>query len=182
MVDPVVGVAQTLDVAGIDRAKAVICVTGDDLKNLEFVLLARQRRPDVRVVTQLGNMAIGRAMRRRRRPRSGTGRRGVAAPAIVEACLSREMHEVTIETRQFQIAIVPVDSDSTLRHGFGDLAPVAVVRERPSGAPWSGNGPTGAAEVVACPGRDFAVMAGDRAAMLGHRRRLQRSGHRPGAD
>lgn len=41
MVDPVVGVAQTLDVAGIDRAKAVICVTGDDLKNLEFVLLAR---------------------------------------------------------------------------------------------------------------------------------------------
>ena len=33
--------------------------------------------------------------------------------------------------------------------------------------PWSGNGPTGAAEVVACPGRDFAVEAGDRAAMLG---------------
>ena len=28
---------------------------------------------------------------------------------------------------QFQVAIVPVDSDSTLRHGFGDLAPVAVV-------------------------------------------------------
>ena len=157
VVDPVGGVAENLAAAGIDHAKAVICVTGDDLKNLEFALLARQLRPDVRVVTQLSNVAIGRAMRDGGGPGAVLDVAALAAPAIVEACLRREIHEVAVEGEQFQVAIVPVDGDSTLRHVFGDLAPVAVVRERPGSA----------AEVVACPGRDFAVEAGDRAAMLG---------------
>ncbi len=157
VVAPAGSVASTLTAAGIDRAKAVVCVTGDDLRNLELALLARQERPDVRVVTQLGNRAIGRAMRDGGGPGAVLDVAALAAPAIVEACLRREVHEVTIEREEFQIAIVPVEIDSTLRHVFGDLAPVAVVRDRADGA----------AEVFACPGRDFGVMAGDSAAMLG---------------
>ena len=113
VVDPVGGVAENLAAAGIDHAKALICVTGDDLKNLEFALLARQLRPDVRVVTQLSNVAIGRAMRDGGGPGAVLDVAALAAPAIVEACLRREIHEVAVEGEQFQVAIVPVDSDST---------------------------------------------------------------------
>ena len=150
--------AATLTVAGIQRARAVVCVVEQELANLEIALVARELRSDVRVVAQLGNQAIGRAVA------DGNGPGGVldvaelATPGIVEACLSRRVHEVQIDAETFLIARVPIDRPSTLRAVFGDLAPVAVQRPAPGDA---------GATVIDCPGRDFQVQPGDVAVMLG---------------
>src|SRR6478752_8936517 len=61
-VPPGGSIADTLAAAGIDRAKAIVCVTGDDLTNLQIALLARQDHPNLRVVAQLGNTAIREAL------------------------------------------------------------------------------------------------------------------------
>ena len=151
--------AQTLTVAGIFEARAVLCVVDDDLANLEIALVARELRPDVRVVTQLGNQAIGRAMADGNGPGAVLDVAGLAAPAIVEACLSRRIHEVAIGAETFLVATLPVESSSTLRGLYGDLVPIAVVRP----AATDGGNPL----VVDCPGRDFHAEPGDVAAMLG---------------
>ena len=115
--------------------------------------------PDVRVVTQLGNQAIGRAMADGNGPGAVLDVAALAAPAIVEACLSRRVHEIEIGAETFVVATLPVDRASTLRGLYGDLAPIAVVRP----AARDGEPPV----VVDCPGRDFEVAPGDIAAMLG---------------
>lgn len=155
--------AQTLTAAGISTARAVVCVVDSELANLEIALVAREMRPDVRVVTQLGNQAIGRAMSAGNGPGAVLDVASLAAPAIVEACLSRRIHQIPIADQTFLVATLPVEQESTLRGLFGDLAPIAVVR--PAGR--DGDAPT----VVDCPGRDFHVRPGDVAAMLGTRRR-----------
>jgi Trk K+ transport system NAD-binding subunit len=151
--------AQTLTVAGIFEARAVLCVVDSELTNLEIALVAREMRPDVRVVSQLGNQAIGRAMTDGNGPGAILDVANLAAPAIVEACLSRRIHEVPIGAETFLVATLPVEKAATLRGIYGDLAPIAVVRA----APDARSTPL----VVDCPGRDFGVQAGDFAAMLG---------------
>ena len=150
---------QTLTVAGIFEARAVVCVVDDELTNLEISLVARELRPDVRVVTQLGNQAIGRAMADGNGPGAVLDVAALAAPAIVEACLSRRVHEIPIGAETFVVATLPVERAATLRLLYGDLAPIAVVRPPEK----AGESPV----VVDCPGRDFPVVPGDSAAMLG---------------
>ena len=140
--------AQTLTVAGLFEARAVVCVVDDELANLEISLVAREMHPDVRVVTQLGNQGIGRAMA------DGDGGTvldvaDLAAPAIVEACLGRHIHEIPIGEETFLVATLPVEQSSTLRGLYGDLAPVAVVRQPPRRRR--------APVIIECPGRDFEV-------------------------
>jgi len=148
----------TLTAAGVQRARAVVCVLDDELKNLEIALVTREMRPDVRVVTQLGNQAIGRAMARGNGPGAVLDVASLAAPATVEACLSRRIHEVLIGDETFLVATLPVDRPSTLRGLYGDLAPIAVV----SRAAQEDDDP-----LLICPDRDFEVGQGDVAAMLG---------------
>src|SRR5215831_6261488 len=54
--------AETLKAAGLAGAAAVICAEEQDLDTLGAALLARELRPDVRVVVQLTNPAVGRAL------------------------------------------------------------------------------------------------------------------------
>jgi Trk K+ transport system NAD-binding subunit len=143
--------AQTLHAAGIATASAIVCVVAQDLQNVQLALQARHMNPLVRVVSQLGNNAVRRAMAGSNGPGAVIDGASLAAPAIVEACLGRRLHEMQFGTTAFVAATVPVDG-GTLRSLFGDLAPVAVTR----------NG-----LVFACPGRDFATEAGDYATMLG---------------
>ena len=150
--------AATLTAAGIRTARAVVCVVESEIANLEISLVARELRHDVRVVAQLGNQAIGRAVAGGNGPGGVLDVADLAVPGIVEACLDRRIHEMVIGEETFLVARLPVDRTSTLRGLFGDLAPIAVVR--PAG------GSLGAT-VVNCPGRDFQVQAGDVAAMLG---------------
>ncbi len=150
--------AATLTAAGIQTARAVVCVVQNEIANLEIALVARELRADVRVVSQLGNQAIGRAVAGGNGPGAVLDVAELAAPGIVEACLGRRVHEISIGDETFLVARLPIERPSSLRRLYGDLVPIAVLQSGAAGA-----GPT----VVDCPGRDFVVAPGDTAAMLG---------------
>ena len=157
LVAPRGSLEQTLAAAGIATASAIVCVVAKDLRNVQIALQARHMNPAIRVVSQLGNTAVRRAMAVDNGPGAVIDGATLAAPAIVEACLGRHMHEMTVQSQTFVAATVPVQH-GTLRSFFGDLAPVAVTRptldpSRP--------------EVFACPGRDFVTEPGDFATVLG---------------
>jgi len=149
--------ATTLEAAGITSASAIVCVVSQDLQNVQIALQARHMSAQIRVVSQLGNNAVRRAMAVDNGPGAVIDGASLAAPAIVEACLGRRLHEMQFGATTFVAATVSV-AGGTLRSAFGDLAPVAVTRHGPGGAQ-----PT----VFACPGRDFMTLPGDDATMLG---------------
>jgi Trk K+ transport system NAD-binding subunit len=144
--------------AGLDRALAVICVEASEVATLEIALRVREARPDVRLVVQLANPAVGRALERATGAGSVLDVAALAAPSFVEACLGSPSHEMLIAGERFAVVEVTVDDtpgyNPTFRSHFGHLAPVAVV-------------PADDAEIVCCPGRDHPVRPGDRVAVIG---------------
>jgi Trk K+ transport system NAD-binding subunit len=54
--------ASVLRDAGIARAAAVMCLTGDDTTNLEAALLARDLNPNVRVVMRMSNKRVSQRL------------------------------------------------------------------------------------------------------------------------
>ena len=146
--------ADDLAEAGIAHATALVCVAHDDATNLEIALLARQANPNVRVVARLVNTVLRDEVAAGNGPGAILDVADLSASSVVEACLSRTTHAITIAGVEFVVSGTEAPQDATLRELFGDLAPVAVIR-----------GLVG--EVVACPGRDLTVQAGDWTAMLG---------------
>ena len=142
--------AASLQSASIESAAALICVDGTDLENLEIALLARRLRPDLRVVSQLGNEAVGRAVGKLTGPGSVLDVASLAAPTLAEACLDLHTRPLTIADQAFVLREVAAPAAGTLRSHFGDLAPIAVV-------PIDASRP-----MHVCPGRDLPVSAGDR--------------------
>jgi Trk K+ transport system NAD-binding subunit len=148
--------------AGIAGASAVVCAESTDLRTLETVLQIRDLRPDVRVVADLDNPSVAHALEG---VLSSVGVLDVAAlfaPAVVETCLGRRAREIELGETSFVAAEVIAPRDATLRELYGSLAPIGVVTE--------------AEEVIACPGRDQAVSAGDRVTLLGTRAELDAAG------
>jgi Trk K+ transport system NAD-binding subunit len=143
--------AETLTKAGIGGALAVICVLADDLQTLEAALLARSLRPDARVVVQIRNPAVGRALEAASVAVLDVA--GLSAPSVVEACLRTGAHPVELDGERFVVARVEPDRAGSLRLLYGDLAPIAVT-------PASG-------DVVVCPGRDHVVRPGDQVSLFG---------------
>ena len=142
----------TLESVGLAGAASIVCVQEDDLRTLDTALLARELRPDIRVVVLLRNPAVGRAM-------ADLGIAvldvaGLSAPSVVEACLRSRTHEVELAGEQFVAVTVTAPRKATLRSLYGDLAPVAVI-------------PDGGTDVVVCPGRDHVVSQGDEVTLLG---------------
>ncbi|MGB8501796.1 NAD-binding protein [Mycobacterium sp.] len=150
--------AAELAEAGIAHATAVVCVAHDDATNLEIALLARQANPNVRVVARLVNTVLRDEVAVGNGPGAILDVADLAASSVVEACLSRTTHAITIAGVEVVVSGTEAPRDATLRELFGDLAPVAVIRGESSPSP---------GEVVACPGRDLTVQAGDWTAMLG---------------
>jgi Trk K+ transport system NAD-binding subunit/multidrug transporter EmrE-like cation transporter len=153
--------------AGIADAAALICADDDDALNLEIALLARQLNPDVRVVARVGNSVLREAVAIGNGPGAILDVADLAAPSVVEACLSRTTHSITVAGVEFVISGTDAPCDATLRELYGDLAPVAVVHGEHSGT---------AGEVIACPGRDLQVSAGDWTAMIGTAEELAAQG------
>src|ERR1700728_1756016 len=142
---------ETLMSAGLPGAIAVICAQDDDLSALETALLTRRLRAGVRVVVQLANPAVGRAVRE-----AGAGVldvAGLSAPSVVEVCLGEGVQEMTLSGMRFLAARTTAPAAATLRELYGALAPVAVV---PPGG-----------HVLVCPGRDTRVAAGDEVTLIG---------------
>src|SRR5262245_38273645 len=91
---------------------------------LETALLTRKLRADVRVVVQLTNPAVGRALSQIEISVLDTA--GLAAPSIVEACV-RTGQDVWLSGEQFTAVRTTAPRAASLRELYGDLAPVAVV-------------------------------------------------------
>ncbi|MGL4305177.1 MAG: NAD-binding protein [Mycobacteriaceae bacterium] len=157
------GISATLVLAGVHDAIAVICADDSDVNNIETALIARELNSTVRVVTQLGNTVVGRAMAQDNGPGAVLDIADLAAPSVVEACLGVLEHRIVIDSVEFVVAELPVPQQGSLRQLFADLAPVAVVR----GEHWSDAG-----QALASPGRDQFVAVGDRAIMVGTREEL----------
>jgi Trk K+ transport system NAD-binding subunit len=142
---------ETLTAAGLSGAVAVICAQDGDLAALETALLARRLRAEVRVIAQLTNPAVGRAVRE-------AGVRvldvaGLSAPSVVEVCLDEGVQEMSLSGMRFLAARTTAPYPATLRTLYGALAPVAVV-------PRDG-------DVLIAPGRDTPVHAGDEVTLIG---------------
>jgi Trk K+ transport system NAD-binding subunit len=140
--------------AGIEAATALICVADSDLENLEVALLARERFPALRVVLQLSNASVGRAVSRLTGPGTVLDAAALAAPSFVEASLRRTEHQLILGGESFVVTERLVEHAADLRSAFGDLAPIAV-------------SPADGSELIACPGRDLLVQPGDRVTLVG---------------
>ncbi len=150
--------AAELAEAGIASANAIICVGDDDAINLEIALLARKANPHVRVVARLANSVLREAVAEGNGPGAILDVADLAASSVVEACLARTTHAFDAAGIRFVVSGADAPRDATLREIYGDLAPVAVIH---------GENSASSGEVVACPGRDLRVYAGDWTAMIG---------------
>jgi Trk K+ transport system NAD-binding subunit len=153
--------AESLTGAGLAGAAAVVCVQHDDLYTLETALLIRQLRPEVRIVVQFGNPAVGRAL-----AQAGVIVLDVAAlsaPSMVAACLRSDSQDFTLSGEHFAAVRAVAPRAASLRELYGALAPVAVVRAE-------------GAEVAVCPGRDFEVTPGDEVTLFGTPQELRAAG------
>jgi Trk K+ transport system NAD-binding subunit len=153
-----IGVARELDRAEVARAIAVVCAGDDDATNLEIALLARRANPDVRVVARVANDVLREALAHDNGPGAIFNVAELAAPSVVEACLSHATHPFEAAGIQFVAYGTEAPRDATLWEIYGDLAPVAVIRGENSPTP---------GEVVACPSRDQRVHAGDWTMIIG---------------
>lgn len=144
-------VLQAADVAG---AMAVICATGDDLRNIEIALLVRELSPNVRVVVQMANGNVGRALERVTQPSTVLEVAELASMSFIEAAVDRPSHPLMFGRRRFFVVTTTQRSTGTLRSNWGDIAPIAV---------WV----DGAESVQTCPSRDLVVEAGARVTLLG---------------
>lgn len=138
--------------AGLAGAAALLCVEDDDLATLATALHARAERADLRVVAQLRNAAVGRAL-------AGTGAAvldvaALSAPAVVQACLATPVRSLLVEGREMRVVEVEASRSGPLRELYGDLAPLAVVD--------AGDGAT-----QLSPGRDRVVAPGDLVVLVG---------------
>ncbi|OBA83044.1 potassium transporter TrkA [Mycobacterium sp. 1164966.3] len=159
--------------AGVATACAVVCAGSDDAKNLEIALLARKANPEVRVVARLANDVLRTAMAADNGPGAILDVADLSAPSVVEACLASTTHPFEAAGIKFVVWGTEAPRDATLRDLYGDLAPAAVIRGENSSAP---------GDVVACPGRDLRVHAGDWTAMIGTADQLAACGVKvPGA-
>jgi Trk K+ transport system NAD-binding subunit len=139
--------------ARLSDAVAVVCLAADDLAALEAALLVRRLRPDVRLVVRMANPQVGHALAEVVGEGCVLDVAALAAPAVVEICLGRRTHELTLAGRAFLVADIVSDAAATLRERYGELAPLAIVSDT--------------APPVVCPGRDVAVRPGDRVTAVG---------------
>jgi Trk K+ transport system NAD-binding subunit len=148
----------TLAGAGLAGAAAVICALEEDLETLETAMLTRELRAGVRVIVQLSNPAVGRALKAI--DISVLDVAGLSAPSIAQACL-RAPQDFTLAGQRFRAAAARPPRAGTLRELYGALTPVAVL------PPAAGPEMSGSGGVVICPGRDHRVAPGDEVTLLG---------------
>ncbi len=154
---------ESLMEAGIGGATAVICIESTDLRTLETVLLARGLREDVKLIAQLDNPALARAVQEKTGAATVIDVAAVFAPPVIEACVKRRAHDIKVGSADFVTIEVTAPHESTLRELYGSLVPLGVTSSSDS-------------EPVVCPGRDHTVNEGDRVTLLGTREEVHERG------
>ncbi|MGK2877951.1 MAG: NAD-binding protein [Solirubrobacterales bacterium] len=145
---------EELELAGLAGAHAVICAESSDLLTLQTALLVRDTREDVKVIVDIDNPAVGRAVEDVTGKGSVLDVAGLFAPSVISTCMGHDADTIDIGGKQFVAATVRVEAPGTLRDKFGDLAPIGVAREEGD-------------ELVIGPSRDLHVSSGDRACVIG---------------
>ncbi|MGD1056078.1 MAG: NAD-binding protein [Solirubrobacteraceae bacterium] len=149
--------------AGIVGAAAVVCAERTDLRTLETVLLIRDLRPEVRIVADLDNPAVARAVEQVLGSVGVLDVGALFAPSVVEVCVGQRARDILLGDTLFVAAEVVAPREGTLRELYGSLAPIGVVTDADD-------------TLIACPGRDQAVAAGDRVTLLGTHEQLDEAG------
>ena len=144
---------EALAEARLPEAAAVVCLAADDLAALEAALLVRRLRPEVRLVVRMANPQVGHALAEVVGEGCVLDVAALAAPSVVEICLGRRVHELTLAGREFLVADLVVDAAATVRELYGELAPLVIA--------------AGEAPPVVCPSRDVPVRPGDRVTAVG---------------
>ncbi len=144
---------EALAEARLPEAAAVVCLAADDLAALEAALLVRRLRPEVRLVVRMANPQVGHALAEVVGEGCVLDVAALAAPSVVEICLGRRVHELTVAGREFLVADLVVDGAATVRELYGELAPLVIA--------------AGEAPPVVCPSRDVPVRPGDRVTAVG---------------
>ncbi|HVN12086.1 MAG TPA: NAD-binding protein, partial [Kineosporiaceae bacterium] len=86
------GSGQSVDIlraARVSKALAVVCATDKDVVNIEIALLVREMSSTVRVVVQMGNASVARALDPLTRPGGVFDVAELATTSFVEAVLGR---------------------------------------------------------------------------------------------
>ena len=96
------------DLADLDGAIAVVCSEVDEIRTLETALRVRELRPDVRLVVQLSNPSVARALQRVTPDGSVLDVAALAAPSFVEVCLRSTTHEIDLSDTRFVVTEVDV--------------------------------------------------------------------------
>ncbi len=156
-VEYLAGSGQSVDIlrdARVSKALAVVCATDKDVVNIEIALLVREMSSTVRVVVQMGNASVARAVEPLTRPGGVFDVAELATTSFVEAVLGRTTHLLTLAGQEFLVSSFTSTQSGTFRSIWGDMTPVAIT-------PADG-GPT-----VSCPSRDARVHVGDLVTLLG---------------
>ena len=141
---------KNLLLANLERARAIILATNDDLTNLDAALTARDIRPDIRVALRLFDETLASKVATQfNMPVISTSQ--VSAPAFVSAVTGRSVHQYiqldgqTIHVADVLVQRLPSQTVAAVQKGFGVSV---VLHKRPAGS-------------AAMPGPETLVQPGD---------------------
>lgn len=102
-----------LEEAGIDRARCIVVATNDDMANLETVINARNRNPEIRAVVRLFDPALAAKMQSALHIDLAFSTSQLAAPAVALAAVERDlMHSFYVGDELMSVAEVRVGEGS----------------------------------------------------------------------
>ncbi|MQA02936.1 MAG: TrkA family potassium uptake protein [Streptosporangiales bacterium] len=121
---------ETLRAAGVNRCRALLAVTSDDITNLETGLQARELREDLRLVLRIGDDDLADRLQNEFDVDISRSVSYLAAPAFAAAMLEREvLGTLPVGRRVLLIAEVPVRPGSPLYgHRIADVHEPGKVR------------------------------------------------------
>ena len=159
----------TLHVASVATALAVLCVTDDDVRNIRLALLVRDISPDVRIVVRMANASVGKALASVTQPGAVLNVAELASMSFVETAVQRTTHAITLGGTEFSVATLPSPTSGTFGLLWGELAPIAVQ-------------PVGGSPIMSGPSLDHEVQPGDLVTLLGTEQAFREAGLEPERD
>ncbi len=159
----------TLHVASVATALAVLCVTDDDVRNIRLALLVRDISPDVRIVVRMANASVGKALASVTQPGAVLNVAELASMSFVETAVQRTTHAITLGGTEFSVATLPSPTSGTFGLLWGELAPIAVQ-------------PVDGSPIMSGPSLDHEVQPGDLVTLLGTEQAFREAGLEPERD
>jgi Trk K+ transport system NAD-binding subunit len=120
--------------AGVTRARGLIAVINDDLKNVEIALTARRRREGLQTVLRIYNRELDKNLERSFGPNTAFNISNLAAPTFATAALSRGIFQaISLPDELLGISELTVTAESALigfARSIEDAYTVRVLRHR----------------------------------------------------